>query len=143
MGMYTELVLGVELRNDCGKEVLDVLKYMTGEIDTIDIKFDHPLFKTDRWRYMLQCGSAYFDGQPDSKLCVENLGTHKYYYLNVRCNFKNYCNEIDLFLDWLSQHMKTQGFIGYHRYEEYDDPTLIYHDYGRIKYKHVEGGVYD
>lgn len=32
----------------------------------------------------------------------------------------------------------TQKFVGYTRYEEYDDPTLIYIDDGDVIYKGVE-----
>lgn len=32
----------------------------------------------------------------------------------------------------------TEGFIGYTRYEEYDDPTLIYIDDRDVIYKGVE-----
>jgi hypothetical protein len=53
------------------------------------------------------------------------------YKLNVRCCFKNYDNEIDLFLDFIRPYLVTTGFLGYKRYEEDDDPTLIYNN----KYK--------
>ena len=129
MGMYTELVLGVQICPD--ESILSILKYMIGDTDDYGEHYYHDLFTTERWPIMLRCGSAYFDGQPDSKL-FEYYGD---YYLNVRCNFKNYSNEIYLFLDWLQPYIVTDGFIGYMRYEECDDPTLIYNELGRIVYK--------
>ena len=54
------------------------------------------------------------------------------YFLNVRCNLKNYYSEIELFLDWLCPYMETEGFIGYMRYEECDDPVLIYKEESEI-----------
>ena len=50
MGMYTELVLGVELSRETPKEVIDVLKYMMGEhyenLLHKEILENHPFF----WR---------------------------------------------------------------------------------------------
>lgn len=129
MGMYTELVLGVEIEPN--ESILSVLKYMLGDADDYGEHYYHDLFTTKRWQIMLRCGSAYFDGQPDSKL-FEDYGE---YYLNVRCNLKNYCCEIEEFLDWLRPYIKTDGFIGYMRYEEHYDPTLIYNENGKIVYK--------
>ena len=131
MGMYTELVLGVQI--DPTESVLGILKYMLGDADDYGQHEYHDLFTTVRWNYMLISDSAYFDGQTDSKLYED----HGEYYLNVRCNLKDYSNEIDLFLDWLQPYIVTYGFIGYKRYEEFDDPTLIYNDYGKIVYKQV------
>ena len=137
MGMYTELVLGLELRYD--PDVIDILNYMLHEGPEPKINVtSHPLFQTDRWRFMLTCDSYYFDGQTDSKLFSEQTYVgpfDKTYYLNVRCNLKNYCSEIEKFLDWLAPYIETDGFVGYFRYEEFDDPTLIYNDRGTIRYK--------
>lgn len=140
MGMYTELVLGVEIKRD--ERVSDILKYMLGDYDgdaprCEQIRRDlppHEFFKTERWHWMLVSDSFYFDGQTDSKLYITDTGV----YLNVRCNLKNYDNEISLFLDWLSPYIITLGFLGYERYEEFDHPTLIY-NYGKdgIRYKHA------
>ena len=131
MGMYTELVLGLELKPD--EKILNVLKYMLGDVKEkpLDYDYSHRLFETARWDIMLQCDSYYFDGQTDSKLIFDH---HGYVYLNVRCNFKNYSNEIELFLDWLKPYIKTDGFLGYTRYEEDYDPTLIYKENRQIKY---------
>ena len=131
MGMYTELVLGVKIKPV--KEVAQKLNYMLHE-NVEDIHFDHPLFSDKtRWDDMLLCDSYYFDGQTDSKLVYDTF--IQSYYLNVRCNLKNYYNEIKLFLDWLCPYIETDGFLGYTRYEEHDDPTLIYKENGKIVYK--------
>ena len=131
MGMYTELVLGVEIKPT--ESVLGILRYMLGDTNDYGQHDNHELFTTDRWSYMLVSDSYYFDGQTDSKLYED----HGKYYLNIRCNLKNYCGEIKKFLDWLCPYIVTAGFIGYTRYEEFDDPTLIYNDYGEIVYKQV------
>lgn len=133
MGMYTELVLGIEVEDN--EKVIQTLKYMLDETE-YKPEWEHELFKTDRWEYMLRCDSYYFDGQTDSKLVTDDLYKDKpMYYLNVRCNLKNYDGEIRKFLDWLCPYIKTYGFLGYERYEECEDPTLIYRTDNGIEYR--------
>lgn len=141
MGMYTELNIGIELEKDTPKEVLDTLRYMLGEIEELDVVPDHPLFGDTRWAYMLRSGSFYFDRQTDSKLYIEKLyDMPPMYFLNVGCNLKNYHGEIELFLDWIIKYSHTYGFVGYTRYEEFSDPTLIYFKGGKVEYKGVMEG---
>ena len=125
MGMYTELNIGVSLRSDTPENIIDILKYMLGDIDKAETT-DHPLFSTQRWTCMLRCDSYYFDGRTDSSMERDDID-HKY-KLNVRCNLKNYSGEIELFLDFIRPYLVTEGFLGYARYEEFDDPTLIYNN---------------
>lgn len=134
MGMYTELNLGMGIYPD--EEVIKKLKFMLGESKE-DVKIDHPLFKDDTdWEYMLDTDSYYFDGQTDSKLIYDPIP--KQYFLNVRCNFKNYKNEIKLFLDWLCPYITTEGFLGYMWYEENDAPTLIYREFVKEIYRELD-----
>lgn len=133
MGMYTELVLGVEIQDNM--KVIQTLNYMLDNTE-YKPKWEHELFKADRWEWMLRSDSYYFDGQTDSKLFVDNLYEDKpMYFLNVRCNLKNYDNEIKKFLDWLEPFIITDGFLGYYRYEECEDPTLIYKTENGIEYR--------
>jgi hypothetical protein len=135
--MYTELVLGLELTEDKG--VLDILKFMLDVNSKPENKpdgdYSHPFFSTQRWWWMLNSDSYYFDGKTDSKLIIDDCTGHTYYHLNVRCNLKNYTNEIEEFLDWLCPYIRSYGFLGYMRYEEYNDPTLIYKRDDRIVFK--------
>lgn len=134
MGMYTELNIGVKI---CPTPtVVQKLNYMLGK-DTEDVHIDHLLFTDQtRWEYMLLCDSYYFDGQADSKLFVDDLiPDEPMYFLNVRCNLKNYNEEIEKFMDWLCPYIETEGFLGYKRYEEDDNPTLIYKENGEIIYE--------
>lgn len=131
MGMYTELVLAVEFRSDTPAYVFDMLKIMIddrGVLETILLP-DHPLFKTDRWTYMLRCDSACFPGESYVKLDESGMFTE----LTLRCNLKNYGSEIEWFLDFIKPYLQTNGYLGYMRYELYDLPTLIYNDCGEIE----------
>lgn len=126
--MYTELVLGIDLVRDTSKEVIDILEFMISGAfeDPEPIVPDHTLFKTDRWRTMLQSDSYYFGGFSNSLIDAQRF-KEDVYKLSIRSNLKNYDSEIELFLNWLSHYIETHGFIGYVKHEEYDNPWLIYH----------------
>ena len=125
MGMYTELVLAAKIKNDA--EAIDILNYMLGNTEIEPKLPQHALFKTERWTFMLRTESAYFDGITHSELRREvYYDNETVYFLTVRTNLKNYGSEIEHFLDWLNPYIETRGFLGYTRYEECADPTLIY-----------------
>ena len=86
MGMYTELNIGVNLTPPTPDSVIEVLNYMLGNKEDVVEVPDHPLFQTERWRYMLRSGSYYFDGRTDSSMARNSIT--KEYELNVRCNLK-------------------------------------------------------
>ena len=135
MGMYTELNIGVNLREDTPQNVIDILTHMLNDYhceETPELP-KHPLFETGRWRFMLCSDSYYFDGHTDSSMLQDRIS--KEYELNVRTNLKNYDGEIEKFMDFICPYLKTYGFLGYTRYEEADDPRLIYNDSGKIVYK--------
>ena len=45
-----------------------------------------------------------------------------------RSDFKNYDSEIEKFIDWIGPHLDVNPgeMIGYYRYEEFSEPTIIY-----------------
>ena len=136
MGMYTELNIGVNFSPFTPNNIIKILDYMLGNNGDNNIELtSHPLFSTERWRYMLRCDSYYFDGRTDSSMEYDDIGNN--YQLNVRCNLKNYNNEISLFLDFIQPYLNTYGFLGYTRYEEHEDPTLIYNTRKGIKLLNV------
>ena len=137
MGMYTELNLGLALVKDVPDEIVDILKYMLN--DRIELAMElpsHPLFETRRWKYMLRCDSYYFDARTDSSMEFDDID--KKYHLNVRSNLENYDDVFEEFLNFLKPYIDTFGFIGYMRYGEDEDPTLIYHTEQGIEYKYVD-----
>lgn len=131
MGMYTEFVMAVKLDRDTPKDVIDILKYMCDRrLEEPENLPDHPLFKTKRWSALLCCDSAYFVGETNSYIrCTDfykDLSCR--YLLMIRSDLKNYDSEIELFLDWITPYVvdPVDECAGYFRYEEFDDPTLIY-----------------
>jgi galactose mutarotase-like enzyme len=59
MGMYTELVLSVNIHNK--PEIVNILKYMCDNEQPLPENLpNHPLFEEDgRWRWMFLCNSHY------------------------------------------------------------------------------------
>jgi hypothetical protein len=105
---------------------------MTGDKKKLeDVVDDHPLFHTHRWDYMLQSDSYYFTGATRSHLEICNLLKTPSYFLTIRCNLKNYDDEIGKFLSWIAPYIHTNEdfeFLGYMRYETESEPTLIYYN---------------
>ena len=132
MGMYTEFHFNAELVKDLPKEVENILKYMIGESDGEDISPpdlpNHKLFSTPRWQVMLMGDSYYFAADTISTLRYDNITNS--HFLCIRCSFKNYDSEIELFLDWISPYIEMDSgeFLGFYRYEMDEIPTLIYHE---------------
>ena len=143
MGMYTELNVSRNLKLD--RNTMEILKVMVGEREMgADIELpDYSLFKTrsQRWDFMLMSESFYFDHTIGSDLVnkmswAEEDNMER--ILNVRCDLKNYDDEIELFLKWIYNYATTRGFVGYMRYEEDSDPTLIYFTDKGVKYITVD-----
>lgn len=127
MGMYTEIHFNSKLTVDKDSMVADILKYMVGDIeDAPELLPANALFKTDRWQIMLRCDSYYFDADTLSTLRWDEISHH--YYLCIRSNLKNYDSEIEEFIDWIDPYLNKQpgDFLGFYRYEEDEEPTLIY-----------------
>ncbi len=127
MGMYTEFHFNVKLKKDVPQEVIDILNYMLNEGTKEPLpEPDHPLFETCRWRIMLNMDSYYFAADTNSTLRYDDIG--RCYYLNIRCNLKNYGNEIEKFINWIMPYIRAfkGDFLGFYRYEETEQPTLIF-----------------
>lgn len=138
MGMYTEINICFDLIENAPKDVVAILHYL---IDRTTIPFiplpEHDFFKCDRWDMIACSDSYYFDGSTNRKIVFDDIS--KTWKINIRANLKNYDSEIEKFLDWLEPYIDTKGFIGYTRYEESEDPTLIYNDFDnkKIIFKHL------
>lgn len=128
MGMYTELHLNCELKEDVPDSVVAILQYMLRDKPEAEIPElpDHLLFKTHRWSAMLRCDSYYFAADTHSTLRFDDIGNS--YYLCIRCNLKNYDDEIKRFVDWVMPYIDglDGDFLGFSRYEQTETPTLIY-----------------
>lgn len=129
MGMFTEFHYNVELIKNVPKNILDILHFMLDEnrhksIDTLMIP-SHPLFNSERWKGMLLSDSFMFKADTHSTLRFDDIA--KVYFLCIRCNLKNYNNEIENFIDWIDPYVEayTDDFLGFYRYEESEEPTIV------------------
>ena len=133
MGMYTEFHLNAKLSEDTCSQDLAILEYMTREDDNAVEKPDfvpsHRLFSTRGWEYML-VGGSHFPADPHTTFRHDRH--YSCYRLCVRCSLKNYDGEIEAFVDWIRPLVNgddgdpTCALLGFMRYEESRDPTLIY-----------------
>lgn len=126
MGMYTELHYNVELVRDVPEEVIEVLTHMVSGRSKIVKGLEHPFFSCARWDWMLNSDSYYFNSDTISTLRYDAIG--ECWYLNIKCNFKNYTGELKEFLAWIDPYVQAQTgeFLGFSRYEEENEPMLVY-----------------
>ncbi|WP_195536352.1 hypothetical protein [Bacillus paralicheniformis] len=129
MGMYTELVCAFELIEETPSYIIETLEFMSGQRDEQPNELpDHKLFSEgSRWKWMLQSDSYYFDRKTHSEIVSDTLVGGC--YVTIRCNLKNYDNEIEHFIEWISPFIYKKDenyFIGYKRYEEDNEPELIF-----------------
>ena len=132
MGMYTEFNIGIALKKDTPYNIIKILEYLLSDKEQEPKLTKHDFFKCRGWRYVLVGDSAYFHGITDSKMEFDDIDEK--YHLNVRSSIKNYDLVINKFMDFIYPYIYTDGFLGYVRYEEYDNPTLIYNNNGKIIY---------
>lgn len=129
MGMYTELVLKCEIKDDVPPYVKDVLKYLFKAGDEPKMLPQHEFFKCSRWPMVGQGSSFYHHPRAMSDYWTghgdkDDRGG----YIFSRSDLKNYDAEIAKFLDWLMPYIdQLDGeCIGWTWYEEDEKPTLIY-----------------
>lgn len=119
MGMYTEVYVNVTLKKETDASVIQVLRNMTNgqRIEGAP----------DRWSHMFSNGSYYV-----SQTSVANLTFDEQtgqYSLLGKGDIKNYNGEIEQFFEFIKPWCdESYKFIGYYRYEEDREPTLIYLD---------------
>lgn len=129
MGMYTKLELNVRLRPDTPQEVIHFMNVQcSGDWDEKDAitekKPRHEFFECDRWGWIFFGQHDSFERPTGSFIAVDD-GDHV--ILVIQCELKNYDGEIGKFLDWIKPYVvPNENPAGYKKYEEDDEPTLIY-----------------
>ena len=114
MGMYTQLNVNFTLKENVDSQVIFKLE--------------------SKIRTLFSMSSYYFNRISNSKIRYDEIS--KQYSVAILCDFKNYNNEINTFLNWIAPHIENgefdKEFIGYQRYEENELPTLIFIKQGVI-----------
>ena len=121
MGMYTEIFVNVDLKEETPIEVLEVLQAMCTKNTEAACLEDKP----SRWGYLFNSGSYYTPNTEVGKLTFDSIS--KQYSLLAKGDIKNSMNEIQRFFDYIRPWADNE-FIGYYRYEENREPTLVYSD---------------
>lgn len=133
MGMYTEMVLAIELQKDAPEEVVTILKYLTQEDYDPEHSFEkpgHSFFYCERWKLIFRGDSYYFDGETHSIFKFDDVSNT--WFLTTRSNVKNYGGELELFCEWLAPYIQTREFAGHTRYEGCEEPILLYFNNGKV-----------
>ena len=128
MGMYTQFHFASEFKKDTSEEVIETLRYMADRsLEKPEELPLHPFFECSRWDMLFAMDSYYFDYKTHCDFSFDDIGDA--WYLSVTSNLKNYSNEIELFVDWITPYLeKYDGdFLGYSRYEETEEPEIIYY----------------
>ncbi len=121
MGMYTEIYVNVDLKENTPKEVINILKSMCYESDDSLLEG-----KPARWGYLFSSGSFYTPNTCCAELTFNQIS--KQWSLLGKGDIKNYEGEIEEFFSWIMPYVdgREGDFIGYSRYEESQQPTLVY-----------------
>ena len=119
MGMYTEIFVNVDFIKTTPQYVLDVVKAI------VDGDYESHLLKDkpNRWSGLFCNMSYYTPNTCCSKLTYDNIS--KNWSLIGKGDIKNYDSEIEAFFKFISPWV-DDDFMGYMRYEEYREPTLMY-----------------
>jgi len=121
MGMYTEFYVNMDFKKNTPKKVIDTIKAMCDRDD----ESKHLKEQPDRWSYMFNNGSYYFASTYCGKMTYNDIG--ECWSLLAKGDIKNYGGEIEEFFDFVMPWAADEDtFIGYYRYEENREPTLIY-----------------
>ena len=157
MGMYTEIYVNVDLKQDLPDDVLYILKGLvrnvtcTGNYDN-DKEFRHETvdaFEDEKWKKLTENFGSRFG------YLFYNMSYYTPYTTVARLNYdfvsdswsligkgdiKNYDGEIEQFFEWIAPYVTTD-FMGYSRYEEHREPTLFFSDhYGEEEYDNTHQG---
>jgi hypothetical protein len=129
MGMYTELVFGARLKESAPLHIIEMLKVIFDINKRLPEKYSDWDDKFPDIGSIPFGGSYYFAVQNShSRLSFDDIS--KDWTITIRCNIKNYYDQIQNFIDWISPHIEGSGdnddFLGYSLYEEDKEPKLIW-----------------
>ena len=129
MGMYTEFHFNADLiKEGLDEKTQEILDYMFGNIEEEpEILPEHNLFNSPRWSWFVRSSSAYFPHEPASSFGHREYSSR--YQLSIRCDLKNYEDEIELFIEWIEGFVEDRDeMLGFSRYEDTDIMNIYYID---------------
>lgn len=127
MGMYTEVYVNVDLKEDIPQKVFSVL-------DNV-VNYRNSEGYPGRWAMLFGDGSYYTPLTSVNNLTYD--GIREGWSLLGKGDIKNYKGEIEAFFEFIAPWVYDEGFIGYIRYEEDDLPTVVSVEKGKVIYRDV------
>jgi hypothetical protein len=117
MGMYTEIYVNVDLKENTPPIIIDTLRHICSGRT--------PDGFPSRTGSLFSDCSYYTPRTSAGHLTYDKIS--KQWSLLGKGDLKNYDNEIEHFFEWLMPWIEgcPSDFIGYHRYEEDQNPTLV------------------
>ena len=119
MGMYTEMFISTDLKKETPSGVIEVLYAMCRYSEDSEALKEKP----PRWRFLFSSSSYYTSNTACRSLTFDDAT--KQYSLIAKGDIKNYGSEIEEFFEFIAPWCDSD-FIGYYRYEEDVEPTLVY-----------------
>lgn len=119
MGMYTEIFVNVDLKSDTPEEVINTLKAMCEK----DYESEYLVGKPSRWSFLFNDGSFYLPCTECGLLTFNEI--RNAYSLLAKGDIKNYEGEVEALFEFIKPWCEDD-FMGYMRYEEEREPTLIF-----------------
>jgi hypothetical protein len=119
MGMYTEIYVNVDLKENTPEEVINTLR----AICEFDYDSEYLVNKPTRWSFLFGNGSYYTPCTSVCHLTFDAISNQ--WSLLGKGDIKNYEGEIEQFFEYIEPWVEDK-FMGYMRYEEHDEPKLMY-----------------
>lgn len=123
MGMYTEIFVNVDLKEETPEEVIQTLKAICEKDHESPLLNDKP----GRWFMLFNNGSYYTPSTQCAALTFDRISNN--WSLLGKGDIKNYEGEIEAFFDYIRPWVED-NFMGYMRYEEDDRPTIMCREVG-------------
>ena len=119
MGMYTEIFVNTDLKENTPSSVIEVLQAICDRNHAAACLQDKPR----RWS-ILFCDMSYYTPRTCcAALTFDDISGG--YSLIGKGDIKNYDDEIEQFFEFIMPWCESD-FIGYYRYEENREPTLVF-----------------
>lgn len=121
MGMYTEIYVNLDLKPTTPPDVIEVLRAIVNYDTDAECLAPYP----PQWARLFANGSYYTPSTCAASLTFDEISGC--YSLIGKGDIKNYDNEIHAFFDFIMPWCEDpDAFIGYYRYEEHREPTLVF-----------------
>lgn len=141
MGMYTHFVLNANLIKDTPNDVIGTLLWLSYQTEICPIQKRHKLYGLERMGAVMCGDSCSFDGDTNYSFHFDEI--QQEWAITINSNIKNYNMEYQKFLEYIQPYItdsyEGKKFLGFMRYEEREEPTLIYNTKNGIEYKEIGG----